>query len=217
MSKHVYSWIKRSLMSFVIVFAVGFIVCAGQACSSRRTRSSVDAVSPAIECGIVDIQPSKLMFKNALEISYRISMDHRRYCTIASDYIASVSDAAAVELRHASETHPTTRALTLPLVFEPIPRRVRQGEDTSSRIDRRPVSGDGPIYVTPAGDYRLLFKYRTGRCSGERFDTVCLAVSHPFHLDESVRFTVEESILSDPASRAGSRALPLPKTPSKQE
>jgi hypothetical protein len=146
----------------------------------------------AIACGGVRIHPTQERFDTALDISYTVTVTEGSYCTTLHDYDPSIPGSSIVEVRRASEEVPTTLAFRRPLVFERFPRRVTREPNPFGGPDSVPASVGDPIHEVPKGTYRLLLRYRTGHCAGRSYDRVCVAISSPFDLQSSVRFSREQ-------------------------
>jgi hypothetical protein len=167
----------------------------GCACSSLPPkllfRQEPSTLGP---CGGVTIAPIADRFSDAFDIAFRLSPSDVEICGPFKAYSHEVTDTMMVELWPERADCVGREKLTQPLLFQSMSARGGAGP-----IDFTPGSNmETPTFgEVPSGRYRLALRYVTAPCESRVFDRTCITCSAPFTLEDSVRYGIESSDVSE--------------------
>ena len=181
--------------------ALAATLCCGMVLSSCTMRAGPQSGIESLDCGGVQIQVVENKYRTALDIKYSVAAGGAGFCVPDSRYDHRSPEAIAIVLIPADDNFSQGTMLSQPLRFERA-----SGLDARVNALGSPyyldVATGGPIvYDVPPGEYRLLLRYRKGKCGGAMFSAVCTTESEVFIVEESQEFVVERSAACVPLTK----------------
>ena len=155
--------------------------------------SSQPPAGPVVSarCGNATIEPTARVFATAFDIAFNVVVEESsaRLCTTHPAYTDTEPGTETVVLYPVQSAHGDREALSSPLWFvETSPEKLQPLPEFSFAAEWELKNQVGTV---PAGEYRLVLRYTLAPCRDRLFDSVCIAVSEPFTVEEPIKFVRE--------------------------
>lgn len=187
----------RGLRAVGTAMLVTLEIALGTGCTSRHPAAAGGGdLLDAVACTGVTISPTKAVVATAFDVEYTIVLapTHHDSCLLNDFGDLNGERGSPVALRAAADEVMISERLGHPVRFD----RARVSRDGSVKgvtgtpgLDRVSRQTSAEKRVVPAGQYRLIVRYRPPTCDGRTFAAMCVAVSSPFTIDHDTVYSTE--------------------------